>query len=176
MAVTGITAQPRVVKLGGAWIDRDTYESNDTIAKGDFIRITTAGTIKLAKLDSDTLGAVHGLALKAHAAATDIACPVMLFAEDTVVRMQCQDSVAPEDIVKGTVNIFDSGSISGTWALADDTTKGFVTVVGYADDDFPWTDTTGRYDYASDSDNGFIDVQFLNDDIGIPVLGGRAGE
>ena len=119
MAVTGVTTQPEVVKLGGAVENRQTYTSNDTLVKGDLIRITTSGTIKLAKLDSDTEGAVHGIVEQAHAAATDIACPVLLFAPDTVVRLQCEDSVAPEDIRKVLPKIVKPQRLSDAGGIPD---------------------------------------------------------
>jgi len=175
MAITGVAYQPRVVKLGGATIDRSTYLANDTITKGDFIRITSAGTIKIGLFESATLGSVHGLALLS-VVATEV-CPIQLFAKDTVIRLQCADGTKPEDIAKGTVNELDRSSVTGVWAVKDLTTAGIATVVGYAYDSAPWGDTTGTYsENQQDEDNGFIDIQFGNDINGIPVLGNRSAE
>jgi hypothetical protein len=176
MAVASVTVLPQVVKRGGAVENRFDYTSNDTMTKGDLIRITTAGTIKLAALDSDTVGAVHGIVLQNHAAATDIACPVLLFAEDTVIRMQLADSTDTNDIAKGEKLIFDAASVTGTWALSSTTTKGIATVVGFAQDRIPWNDKTGTYSYSATTDNGFADVQFGTDSNNLSVLQGRAAE
>jgi len=160
MAVTTVTYKPQIVHYGGAREDRETYTSNDTIAAGDLIRITLSGTIKLAGKDSD-VGGPHGIALNAHAAATDIACPVVLFAPDTIIRVATSDSKTPADYEKGMLAALDSNSVTGKWAIGDTATKPVCIVTGYTSDGSPWDDATGSYDFADATENGPIDVRIL---------------
>ena len=141
MAVTNVVGLPEVFHRGGALEERYAYDANEVIAPGDLIRVTTAGTIKLAGLDSDTAGGIHGIALETGAVSGD-EMPVLLFAVDTVFSMPCADDTNPADYPAGLTFPLDASSVTGTWALADSATKPFVLAVGTIATTIPWADAT----------------------------------
>ena len=118
--------------------------STQTIAKGDLVRITSAGTIKIAGGDTDTAGAVHGMALKNGAASgvtsdeTKVAgdlFPIALFNGETQIAMSLPAGVS---VNTGTVVKGQTYAITATTqaqAITATTTKGIATVVGYPSDD-----------------------------------------
>ena len=158
MAVTSVTVKPFIYKIGGAVEDRYSYTSGgvDTIAAGDLIRINAAGAVDLAEAAS--AGAFHGIALEGDSGtATQI--PVMMFASDTVLGIQAQDSKTPADFPLGDSFALE---ISGnTVGLNDTDTNAVVQAVGYAYVGTPWDDATGVYDQASDTANGIVYVKPL---------------
>ena len=173
MAVTLVTTKPAVVKLGNGYVeDRISYVDGGTFEKGDLIRITSGGEIKVAAVDSDTVGAVHGIVMEARTAEVNTTVPITRFAEDTVVRMQMIDDESPADINKG--GKYELETSGGAWGVTATTTKAIATIVGYAGDNVPWTDKTGTYSYSSATDNGYVDVVFGTDINNLSVLEGRA--
>lgn len=155
MATASVVGKPEVVKLGGAVEERYDYVGGETCLAGDLIRISSAGTVKLAEIN--TAGAVHGIALYDVAADGEVA-PVLLFASDTVVRIPCIDTVAPEDLSKGTSYTLEKGT--GVWGVTAVTTNGIALVMGYAGTATPWTDRTGSFDEDITVDNNRVDVRF----------------
>jgi len=143
MAVTGITSKPEVVRYGGAREERFAYVDGEAFEAGDLIRLTTAGEIKLAEVDSSGAGAVSGMALEAVASEVNETVAVLMFAEDTVVAIQCVDTVAPEDLAKGQTYILEYSA--GTWGIPNTTTNGVATIQDFAATGQPWADVTGTY-------------------------------
>lgn len=142
MAVTGITSKPEVVRYGGAREERYAYVDGEVFEEGDLIRLSVAGEIKLAETAS--AGAVHGIALAPVPAEVNETVPVLLFANDTVIAIQCVDTKAPEDLAKGQAYTIEySGGAQG---ITDTTTNGVLIVQDYAATGSPWSDTTGTYD------------------------------
>ena len=143
MAVTGVTTQPQVVKMGGAFEERYAYLAGgvDTIVAGDLIRINDAGAIDLAEVDS--AGAVHGIALEANAGAATV-LPVLLFAPDTVVKIQTIDGQSPADLELGEEYTLEKGT--GVWGVTATTTNGVALVVDRASNGQPFYDRTGAFD------------------------------
>ena len=156
MAVTGVTYKPQIVKLGGAVEERYAYAAGavDTIAAGDLIRINTSGTIDLA--DAASAGAVHGIALEAGVAGS--ALPIIKFASDTIVKIQCIDTVAPEDLKKGVAYTLEIGT--SVFGVTSTTTNGVALVVDYADTDMPWEDAYASFDEDSADNNNAVLVRF----------------
>ena len=64
MAFAPDTFNPTVV--GGSVVTdsiNHTLASGQSFKEGELVRLTSAGTVKVAALDTDTAGAVHGIAL-----------------------------------------------------------------------------------------------------------------
>lgn len=156
MAVTGVLGKPAVVKLGGAVEERYDYVGGETIVAGDLIRISSAGEVKLAEIN--TAGAVHGIALYDFLD-NDEQAPVLLFAPDTVINIPTIDGEAPADLSKGTSYTLEKGT-NGIWAVTATTTNGIALVVSYADDGTPWSDRYGSFDEDSTVDNNRVGVRF----------------
>ena len=160
MAVTGVKGKPQVVKLGGAVEERYDYVGGETIEAGELIRISSAGEVKLAETAS--AGAVHGITLY-DVLDDDEQAPVLLFAPDTVVSLPTADTVAPEDLSKGTSYALETGTVDGSkvWAVTSTTTNGVALVVSYADDGTPWggRDTDPFVQDSADNNNR-VDVRF----------------
>jgi hypothetical protein len=156
MAVTGVVGKPEVKKLGGAVEERLDYVGGEAAVAGDLIRINTSGEVVLAEIN--TAGAVHGITLY-DVADDDAQAPVLLFAPDTVVSIPTIDTVAPEDLSKGTSYTLEKGT-NGVWAVTSTTTNGVALVVSYADDGTPWSDRYGSFDQDSATDNNRVDVRF----------------
>ena len=156
MAVTSVTSGPEVAKLGGAWEERYAYTEDETFAAGDLIRLTASGTIQMA--DTTAVGSVHGMALEAAAdAAADIA--VLMFAPDTIIKIQTIDGEAPSDLTKGVAYALDV--TSGSQAITATTDGDSVAlVVDYAESSNPWGDRTGTYDDTSTTDNNAVLIRF----------------
>lgn len=156
MATTGVTMQPQVVQLGGAVPDY--YEvaagSVDTIGKGDLIRINDAGTIDLAEAAS--AGAVHGIALEDATAATTL--KILRFASDTILQIQCVDSLEPEELEIGEEYTLEDGT--NVWGITSTTTNGVALVVGRAGTRQPWHVARGGWDEAVGTDNNSVYVRF----------------
>jgi len=158
MALTVYQTNPEVVELGGAK-DNLSYIGDDsaTFKKGELIRINTSGQVVVAALDSDTDGAVHGMALENVDVATTDIIPIKLFSADTVLRIQLNTGT-PADVSKGTkVALANS---SNKWAATATTTKGIASIVAYEADSNPFSDATGAYNTGSDVTYGFIRVKF----------------
>jgi hypothetical protein len=158
MAVASVTMKPYVVKLGGAVEDRHSYTTGgvDTIAAGDLIRINAAGTIDLAEAAS--AGAFHGIALEGDSGSAK-QIPVLLFAADTVIAIQAQDTKTPADFpLSDSFALEISGNTVG---LNDTATNAVVQAVGYAYTGTPWHDVTGTYTQASTTANGIVYVKPL---------------
>jgi hypothetical protein len=158
MAVTGITSKPEVVRYGGAREERYAYVDGEAFEQGDLIRLTTAGEIKLAEVDSSGAGAVHGIALQPVPTEVNEVVEVLLFAEDTVVAIQCVDTVAPEDLAKGQTYTLEYSS--GAQGITATTTNGVATVEDYAATGTPWKDVTGTYDQDITENNNKVLVSF----------------
>jgi hypothetical protein len=156
MAVTGVTTQPQVVKLGGAVEERYAYVDGEAFVAGDLIRISSAGEVKVAEIN--TAGAVHGIALETVAAEVNELAPVLLFAPDTIVRIQTIDGESPADLSKGSSYTLEKGT--GVWAVTATTTNGIALVVDYADTGTPWDDRYASFDQDSTVDNNAVDVRF----------------
>jgi hypothetical protein len=141
-----------------------------TFKKGDLIRLTSAGQVKDAAVDSDTAGAIHGMILKDYAtapAATELV-PVLLFGSDTVVRFQIYAAAGADaqeqDITIGT-KLELRNHAAGIWAITTTTTKGIATVVAKPSN-VKWMDP----DYSDITASfGFVDVTFAQ-----AILDGRA--
>ena len=163
MAVTLVTSGPRIHKLGGAWEELHAYVSTavDTIAAGDLIRITNTGVIQLAETAS--AGAIHGIALASDAAtATNI--PVLLFAEDTELIIQCIDTVAPEDL---SITVpYTIEATSGSMAITATTSNGVLVPVALPEKSGNWEVGPGSagadpYAYDDTANNNEIIVKVL---------------
>ena len=156
MATTLNTAGPEVYHLGGA---TEAYYSiladgEDTIKEGDLIRINDAGKLDLAQPAS--AGAVHGMALEDATAET--ATKVLLFATDTVLKMQVIDGAEPEELLLGTAYTLEDGT--DLWAVTATTTNGVAIIVGRAGEDTPWQIARGAWDEAVGTDNNSVLVRF----------------
>ncbi len=155
MAVTSVVGLPEVSKIGGATEERNDYTVGVAYAAGDLIRIVTlTGTISPAVLVD--AGAVHGLALEAGVVGE--VAKILLFADDTVVSIPCEDTVAPEDLKKGTSYDLDGGT--GAWGVASSTAGPVATIVGYAGDGQPWDDAYSSFDEDPAVDNNRVMVRF----------------
>lgn len=153
MAVTNVVGLPEVVERGGATEERYEYAANEVIAPGDLIRITNAGTVKLALLTNSTAGPCHGIALETGAVGGDTA-PVLLFADDTIISMPLEDDLNPDDdFIVGIGYQLSDGCVTGTYALESVTTNPVFMVTGKTDITMPWTDVTGTFVKAQDTDN-----------------------
>lgn len=156
MATASVTTQPEVYVPGGGREERYAYlcGSVDTIGKGDLIRINDAGTIDLA--ESASAGAVHGIALEDGTAGA--ALPVFLFASDTQVKIQCVDTVAPEDLTAGEAYTLEDGT--NVWGVTSTTTNGVAIVVDEAATDQPWTIARGGWGETASTNNNSVIVRF----------------
>ena len=158
MATASVTTQPRVVVLGSAREERYAYKDDEAIVPGDLIRITTVGTVKLAKINSASAGAVHGMALETGASGSTDPLPVLLFGDDTVLAIQCIDTVAPEDLTKSIAYTLEKGT--GVWGITSTTTNGVATVVDYAATAQPWSVPYGGFDQTASTNNKDVLVRF----------------
>ena len=156
MSVDSVKGLPEVSKIGGAVEERYDYTAAVTYAAGDLIRINTVGTISLALLTAN--GAVHGVALEAGVAGE--VAKVMLFADDTVVSIPCEDSLAPSTLKKGLTYALATGSATGVWAVNSSVTNPIATVVGYAGDGQPWDDAYSSFDEDPAVANNRVMVRF----------------
>lgn len=155
---------PRVVVPGGLIINDTDYlgDGSATFKAGDLIRITTSGTVKLAGLDSDTAGSVHGMILKDVDSAVSTALPVALFTEKTVLRIQCYDATGPASYSVGQTYTLRRGA-AGKHSITTTTTKGIATVFRQ-----PSYDNVADINLAQKA-YGFIDVKFARS-----IIDGRA--
>ena len=156
MAVTSVTMGPQVYNRGGAWEESYAYTDAEVFAPGDLIRLTTSGTIKMA--DTASAGAVSGMALETGSTDGDVT-RVLMFAPDTVLKMQTIDGEAPTDLTKGVAYALDV--TSGSQAVTTTTTNGVAMVVGYAGTTQPWTDVTESFDETPGTDNNSVLIRFL---------------
>lgn len=160
MATTGVTAQPEVVAYGGAVEDYYTYTDAEAISEGDLIRITSSGTVKLAEINKASIvGAVHGIALEDGTTGGDT-IKVLLFADDTYIKMQTIDGEAPSDLTVGATYTLEDGT--NVWAVTATTTNGIATVVQTAGSRQPWTIARGGWDETASTDNNSVIVKFTN--------------
>jgi hypothetical protein len=159
MAVASVTTKAQIVHLGAGYEERQSFTAGgvDTIYAGDLIRINDAGTIDVAEAAS--AGAVHGMALEANAAAATI-LPIVLFAPDTVLKIQTIDSEAPSDLTKGLVYTLEV-STANKQAITATTTNGVGLVVAYAGDSIPWTSAVTSFDETVTDDNNSVHVRIL---------------
>lgn len=130
-------ANPEVLR-GQLVVKDNTYKlaAGQTFKKGELIRITSAGTIAVAAIDSDTTGPVHGLAL-ANAATTAVPAeqtfgagdffPVALFDKDTEILIQLASGVDQNDVVIGTTSAL--AVASNKWTATNSATKAIVMIV-----------------------------------------------
>ena len=168
MATTGVTAQPQVVALGGAVPDYYNFTDAEAISEGDLIRITSSGTIKLAEVNNNSIaGAVHGIALE-DGTTDGVPIKVLLFADDTLVKIQCIDSLAPSSLTVGVAYELEDGT--NVWGITSTTTKGIATVVALAGTSQPWHDAYSTFDEATATANNSVIVKFTN-----TVLDGAKG-
>lgn len=168
MATTGVTAQPEVIALGGAVPAYYDYVDAEAISEGDLIRITSSGTIKLAEINSGSIaGAVHGIALEDGTTGGD-PIKVLLFADDTYIKIQCIDNLEPEELTVGAVYTLEDGT--NVWGITSTTTNGIATVVARAGTAQPWTIARGGWDESVGTDNNSVIIKFTN-----TVLDGAKG-
>jgi hypothetical protein len=137
--------------------------ATQTFKAGELIRLTSAGTVKVAALDTDTDGAVHGIALAdaADYTAGDV-FPVALFNQDTVVAIQLASGKDQADVAVGEISIL--AVASNHWTYADTAAKGIARIVG-----LPSQDEWFNSEMATSEDMAPVYVQFPNS-----VLQGRA--
>ena len=161
MATTGVTMQPEVIALGGAREDYFNFTDAEAISEGDLIRITTGGTIKLAAVNRDSIaGAVHGIALEDGTTGGD-AIKVLLFADDTYIKIQCIDSLAPSTLKVGEeYDLEDGTNVWGITSTAD--TNSVAQVVAYAGTAQPWHDAYSAFDEAVGTANNSVIIKFTN--------------
>ena len=164
MAVTGITGKPQVVKYGSAHEERYAYVDGAAIEMGDLIRINTAGEVVLAALTTGTAGAVHGIALEAVASEVNETVSVLLFAADTEVALQTDDSTAIFT-APSTTNIAKQASYtiavtSGVWNITSTAVAGVALVTDYAATGQPWHDVSGTYSNVLTAFHGTVYVRF----------------
>jgi hypothetical protein len=152
--VTYVVGLPEVVHYGGAVENRDSYPADEVFAIGDLIRITSAGTVKLAEDGNGTIkGALSGIALGTGAASATDPCPVLLFAADTVISVPVSDATNPDDDYStGVLYELDPASVTGAWALSTTTTAGVFRTVDSPATGQPWDDATGSYTVNTDTD------------------------
>ena len=166
MAVTGVTTNPQVYKLGGAWEERYAYEDDEVFAAGDLIRLSDAGTIQMA--DTTAAGSVQGMALETGADTDGSASPVLMFAPDTIIKIQCIDGEAPADLTKGLA--YDITVATGTQSITATTDASSIAmVVGYAADAQPWSDAIGTFDEDSTVDSNSVHISFMADALAVHV-------
>lgn len=130
---------PEVLR-GQLVVKDNTYKlaAGQSFKKGELIRITNAGTIKVAGGDSDTAGPVHGIAL-ANAATTAVPAeqtfgagdffPVALFDKDTEILIQLAAGVDQNDVTIGTLTTLDGATTSNKWVATNTATKGIAMIV-----------------------------------------------
>jgi len=119
--------------------------AGQTIAKGDLVRITSAGTIKIAVGTTATAGAVHGIALK-NGATTAVAAtetvgagelfPIAVINADTILAMQlpaATDFDALGTTGRGLLATFTP--TTQAQRLIDAVTSGVLRIVGVPSDD-----------------------------------------
>jgi hypothetical protein len=103
-----------------------------TFVAGDLIRITTAGTIKKANVDTTNPGSIHGMILKDYAApsVTTPVC-VCLFDENTIIRIQVyavnNTDAIPSNYIVGTSHVLVDGG-SAHWSIVASTSSGNMLV------------------------------------------------
>ena len=150
--------KPSIVEYGNALEKRYTYTADGAIKPGDLVRITTEGKAKVAAINSSTTGAVHGLAVCASDRADGDDVTVLLFTGSTVLKIQCIDSVAPEDLSVGVTYTLETSG--GVWGVTSTTTNGIATVTDTEATSNPWDDRTGTYDYDVTEDNNVVRIKF----------------
>jgi len=136
-AWTAGMANPEVLR-GQLVVKDNTYKlaAGQTFKKGELIRITSAGTIAVAAINSDTTGPVHGMAL-ANAATTAVPAeqtfgegdffPVALFDKDTEILIQLAAGVDQNDVTIGTSTAL--AVASNKWTATNSATKGIAMIV-----------------------------------------------
>jgi hypothetical protein len=148
--------------------------ATQTIAKGDLVRITSAGTIKLAAGDTGTAGAIHGIALK-NGAATGVTSEETKVAGDLfpIAVINAETVLA---IPLPAATDFNALSTTGRGLLAtitpttqaqriiDATASGIVRIVG-----IPTDDQSFNPDVGNTVDGGDVYVK-----VEASVLAGRA--
>lgn len=153
--MAAIARTPEVVNMGGAYEEYYAYTDAEAITKGDLVRLTTSGTIKLA--DAASAGAVSGIALETGTTGGDT-IKVLMFAPDTVVKIQCYGTVEPEDLTKGVAYTLDV--TAGKHSVTSTTTNGVAIVMDYAGTSQPWTGPNDSFDEAIGTDNNSVLVRF----------------
>jgi hypothetical protein len=156
---------PFVVELGDAYIDKIHYKGGngtnaaDSYKAGELIRITNDGLVQAAALDSDTAGAVHGMALidVTAQAKNGVAIPILRFAENTILRIQVYNATAssaePQDVAVGSR--YELRRNSNKYSMTTTTTKGIAIVHRKPSD-------SGSFDEYRDADRdyGVVDIKF----------------
>lgn len=153
--MAAITRPMEVIVPGNGWVDYYTYVDAEAITMGDGIRLTSSGTIKLA--DAASAGAIHGVALETGTTGGD-PIKVFMFGTDTRVKIQCYDTVEPEDLTLGVAYTLDV--TAGAMSITNTTTNGVAIVMERAGQSQPWTDPTGSFDEAVGTDNNCVVVRF----------------
>ena len=133
--------------------------TDQTLAKGDLIRIGSDGLIAIALTSASAAGAVHGIALK-NGATTAVAAtetvgagelfPVALFNNETVIAIPLP--AATDFDALGTTGLGLLCTLTVTTqanAIIDATSNGILRIVGVPSDD-QWFDT----DNVSDTKDG----------------------
>ena len=144
-------------------------DGSTTFSAGDLIRITTSGQVKAAAVDTNTVGAVHGMILKDYAVAPTVTTPVpiVLFDRHTIVRIQVYDGTdtnsVPSNFAVGTSHVLLRGS-NGNWCITTSVTAGPATIVR-----IPANSNPADVMLGAGIINGLVDVQFS-----AAVLDGRA--
>jgi len=141
---------------------------SDSFSAGDLIRITTAGTVKPAAVDSTTAGAVHGMILKDYTApSTTTPVAVTLFDHNTIVRLQVYDATdtnsVPSNFAVGSTYVLVKGT-NGNWNVITTTTNGVATIARK-----PSNSNAADVALGASIINGLVDVKFSR-----AILDGRA--
>lgn len=153
--MAAITRPPEVYHMGGAYEEYYAYTDAEAITAGDLIRLTTSGTIKLA--DAASAGAVHGIALETGTTGGDL-IKVLMFAPDTVIKIQCYGTVEPEDLTAGVAYTLDV--TAGKHSVTSTTTNGVAIKVDNAGTATPWTGPNDAFDESKGTDNNCVLVRF----------------
>lgn len=164
MAFAPDTFNPTVV--GGSVVTdsiNHTLASGQSFKEGELVRLTSAGTVKVAALDTDTAGAVHGIALgNAADYAVGAQFPVALFNSGTQIMMQLADAKDANDVEVGEVSTL--AVASNYWTVTDTASKGIVRIT-----EKPTTTSWFDSNFDNADDGGAIIVSVLDS-----VLQGRA--
>jgi hypothetical protein len=155
--MAAITRPVEVIHLGGAREEYFAYDDTEAFSEGDLVRLSLdEGTIALAEADS--AGAVHGIALEDGTTAGD-AVKVLLFAADTIIKIQCTGTVAPEDLKAGSA--YTIVTTTKAQAITSTKTNGILKVVKTSAVQTPWEIARGAWDDAAATDNNTVLAQVL---------------
>jgi hypothetical protein len=162
---------PFVVSGPVTTLDRSyKVKASQSFKTGELIRLTTAGTVQVAALDTDTVGAVHGIAL-ANAADHDTGginagkpIPVAMFHPDTVIGIQLMAEKDQNDVKVGAS--YRLAVASNKWTLTVTADKG-IAQVAEKSSEAQWFDPRA----AADLDRSIVFVRFP-----ASVLDGRDAE